>query len=596
MNTDDEHAGQPAAPPGATAYGPMAAFRPAKKEPLLTRAVPVSRDVPSYRVASASRDLLAGLTVAALALPSAMAYGQLAGLSPINGLYALLLPTVAYVLLGSSRRLVIGPEGATSTLVAAAVLPLAAAGTGDAVELASMLALLVAVCFVVAWALRLGWIADYFSRPVLIGYLHGVAITLVIAQLGKLLGLEIDASEPLRRLWEVVRELGDVSGVTLVVSVVSLAALFSVRRFLPMVPGALIVVVGAIAVSWAGDLASHGVAIVGPVEGGLPRPTVPTPPLADILELVPAALGLFLVSFADEILTARAFAGKRREHVRASQELLTMGAANAAAGFTQAFSIGASGARTAVNDSMGVRTQIAGLFSAGAIVVILVFLTEPIQYLPQAVLGAVIVVAGIAIVDPAAWRSLAAIDRVEVAIAAVTTGCVVFFGVLEALVVAVGLSIIDTVRRSARPYDAVLGWVPRLDGYRDVAVHPSALVTPGVVVYRLDDRLFFANAGYVKGRVREAIRAAPTETFWFVFDAEAVNHIDSTGMEALLDLTRDLRGEKITLVVARLRTRMRSDFEVAGLVDEIGREHFYPSVRLAVAAFGERSTTSSSSS
>ena len=300
---------------------------------------------------------------------------------------------------------------------------------------------------------------------------------------------------------------------------------------------------------------------------------------------MPAAFGLFLVSFADEILTARAFAGKRGEHVRASQELLTMGAANAAAGFTQAFSVGASGARTAVNDAVGARTQIAGLFSAGAIVVILLFLTGPVQYLPQAVLGAVIVAAGINIVEPAAWRALAAIDRVEVSIAAVTTGCVVFFGVLEAIVVAVGLSIIDTVRRSARPYDAVLGWVPHLEGYRDVALHPSAEITPGVVVYRLDDRLFFANAQYVKGRVREAISAAPTETSWFVFDAEAVNHIDSTGIEALLDLTRELEKEQITLVVARLRTRMLPDFDAAGLTAAIGPEHLYPSVRLAVAAF-----------
>ena len=298
----------------------------------------------------------------------------------------------------------------------------------------------------------------------------------------------------------------------------------------------------------------------------MPRPTLPTPPLADVLALVPAALGLFLVSFADEILTARAFAGKRGEHVRASQELLTMGAANAAAGFTQGFSIGASGARTAVNDAVGARTQIAGLFSAGAIVVILLFLTEPVQYLPQAVLGAVIVAAGINIVEPAAWRALAAIDRVEVAIAAVTTGCVVFFGVLEALVVAVGLSIIDTVRRSARPYDAVLGWVPHLEGYRDVALHPSAQVTPGVVVYRLDDRLFFANAQYVKGRVREAIRAAPTETSWFVFDAEAVNHIDSTGIDALLDLTRELqRGAD------HARRRETPDAHAAGLRG--GRPH-----------------------
>jgi SulP family sulfate permease len=201
------------------------------------------------------------------------------------------------------------------------------------------------------------------------------------------------------------------------------------------------------------------------------------------------------------------------------------------------------------------------------------------------VLGAVIVVAAMNIVDPPAWRALARIDRVEVAIAAVTVGCVVIFGVLEALVVAVGLSIIDTVRRSARPYDAVLGWVPGIEGYRDVALHPSARVTPGVVVYRLDDRLFYANARYVKGRVREAIRAAPTETSWLVFDAEAVNHIDSTGIEALLDLTRDLRRDNITLVVARLRKRLMPDCEAAGLTAEIGPEHFYPSVRLAIAAF-----------
>jgi sulfate permease, SulP family len=584
--TADDEGTRPAAGAGGATYGDAAAFRPAAREPLLIRVVPVARDMPAYRPASAGRDLLAGLTVAALAVPSTMAYGQLAGLSPVNGLYALLLPTVAYVLLGSSRRLVIGPEGATSTLVAAAVLPLAVAGSGDAVELASVLALLVAACFFLARLVRIGWIADYFSRPVLIGYLHGVAVTLVVAQLGKLLGLDVEASEPLGRLWEMAHELGDVSGATVAVSVVALATLAGLRRYLPILPGALIVVVAAIGISWALDFGEHGIALVGPVEGGLPRPTVPTPPLADILQLVPAAVGLFLVSFADEILTARAFAGRRREHVRASQELLTMGVANVAAGFTQAFSIGASGARTAVNDAMGVRTQIAGLFSVGAVVVILLFLTSPIQYLPQAILGAVIVMAGIAIVDRAAWQALAAIDRVEVAIAGVTTACVVIIGVLEALVVAVGLSIIDTVRRSARPYDAVLGWVPSLQGYRDVAIHPSALVTPGVVVYRLDDRLFFANAGYVKGRVLEAIRAAPTDTAWFVFDAEAVTHIDSTGMEALLDLARDLRREGITLVVARLRTRMKGDFDVAGLTDEIGAEHFYPSVKLAVDAFG----------
>lgn len=262
-----------------------------------------------------------------------------------------------------------------------------------------------------------------------------------------------------------------------------------------------------------------------------------------------------------------------------------MGAANAAAGFTQGFSIGASGSRTAVNDGMGARSQIAGLVGAGAVAVILLFLTDPVEYLPKAVLGAVIVSAAIALVEPRAWRALAAVDPVEVAIAAVTTACVVVFGVLEAVVVAVGLSVIDTVRRSARPHDAVLGWVERLGRYADVSLHPGARVTPGVVVYRLDDRLFFANARYFTGRVREAIRAAPAPVSWLVFDAEAVTHADSTGLEALAELTKDLRRDGIMLVMARLRSRMQEQFEEAGLTETIGRERFYPTVREAVDAF-----------
>jgi len=207
-----------------------------------------------------------------------------------------------------------------------------------------------------------------------------------------------------------------------------------------------------------------------------------------------------------------------------------------------------------------------------------------VQYLPTAVLATVIVAAGVSLVDPAAWRALAAIDHVEVAIAGVTTGCVIAFGVLQALIVAVGLSIIDTVRRSARPYDAVLGWVPSLGRYADISLNPSAQVTTGVVVYRLDDRLFFANARYVSGRVREAIRAAPSETSWLVFDAEAMTHVDSTGVEALEALATGLRKEGVTLVVARLRQRMREEFDLAGLTATIGDAHFYPTVERAVAA------------
>lgn len=562
----------------------MSPFRAAGKEPFLTRALPLVGQLKGYGAPSARRDLVAGVTVAALALPSAMAYAEVAGVSPVNGLYALLLPTAAYVLLGSSRQLIVGPEGSIATLVAVAILPLAAAGSPDAAELAATLALLVAVCFALAWVLRLGWLADYFSRPVLVGYIHGVAVVLVIGQLGKLLGLSITATEPLPQLREVVRELGSVSGRTVALAAGSLAALLLLRRFMPQLPAALGVVVVAVGLSWALDLQAHGVAVVGTVPAGLPSFTLPTPAWQDIVKLVPAAVGIFLVCFADEILTARSFAGKHNQNVRGSQELLAMGAASAAAGITQSFPIGASGSRTAVNDDMGARSQIAGLVAAGSVALILLFLTEPVQYLPKAVLGAVIVSAAIGLVEPQAWRALAAVDNVEVAIAGVTTGCVIAFGVLQALVVAVGLSIIDTVRRSARPHDAVLGWVERLGRYADVALHPSARTTRGVVVYRLDDRLFFANARYFKGRVREAIRGAQEPPSWLVFDAEAVTHADSTGLAALEQLTDDLRRSEITLLVARLRTRMQEQFELAGVTETIGRERFYPTVEAAVRA------------
>ncbi|HVP02996.1 MAG TPA: sulfate permease [Solirubrobacteraceae bacterium] len=571
--------------PAQAAYDQKSPFKAARDEPLLTRAVPVTADLPRYRVPSARRDALAGLTVAALAIPSAMAYAEVAGVSPVNGLYALLLPAVAYAFLGSSRQLSIGPEGTIATLVAAAIVPLAAAGSAGAAQVGAMLALLVGLCFVAAWALRLGWIADYFSRPVLVGYIHGVAVVLVIGQLGKLLGLSIDASRPLGQLWEVITELGSVSGATVAVSAVSLVTLFGLKRFAPKLPGALIVVVTAIALSSALDFAAHGIAEVGRIPAGLPSFDLPGLSFSDIVQLVPAALGIFLVCFADEILTARSFAGKHDQNVRASQELLAMGAASAAAGITQGFPVGASGSRTAVNDDMGARTQIAGLVAAAGVAIILLLLTEPVQYLPKAVLGAVIVVAAVGLVDPQAWRSLAAIDPVEVAIAAVTMACVIVFGVLEALVVAVGLSMIDIVRRSASPHDAVLGWDAKLGRYADVSLHPSATITPGVVVYRLDDRLFFANARYFKGRVREAIRAAPPTVRWLVLDADAISHADATGLDALLDLTNGLRRDDVTLVVARLRTRMEEQLKDAGVLGAIGREHLYPTVRAAVEAY-----------
>jgi sulfate permease, SulP family len=559
-------------------------FRPAARRPVLHRMMPVSEHLPGYRGDTLRRDLLAGLTVAALALPAAMAYAELAGLSPVAGLYALLLPTVAYTLLGSSRQLIVGPEGSIAALAATALVPLAGDDPGRYASLAALLALLVGASFLVARLIRLGWVADYFSRAVLIGYIHGVAVVLIVGQLGKLLGLDVDAQDPLPQLAEVAREVAGLSGITLTIGAICLASLLLLRWRAPKVPGPLVVVVLAIAASAALGLAEEGVAVVGEIPAGLPAITVPDLHPGDALALMPAALGIFFVSFSDQILTARSFAGRHGQHVRADTELAAMGAANLAAGITQGFPIGASSSRTAVNDQMGGRTQLSGLIGAAAIAVVLLFLTEPMQYLPKATLGAVIVAAAIGLVDRQAWRGLARTSRVEVAIAAVTLAGVVAVGVLEALVVAVALSIVDVARRSATPHDAVLGWVERQGRYADIRLHPRARVIPGVLVYRLDDRLFFANASYVKGRVREAIHGAPTPVDWFVFDAEGLTHVDATGVDALTELIRSLRTDQITFVFARLKGPMRQDLRAAGVLDLVGQAHLYPTVQAAVQA------------
>ena len=556
--------------------------RPARR-PLLQRLIPVSEQVPGYRGGTLRRDLLAGVTVAALALPASLAYAEIAGLSPVIGLYALLLPAVAYALLGSSRQLVVGPDGSVAALVGAAVIPLTTDPEQRA-SLAAMLALLVGGVFLGARLVRLGWIADYLSRPVLIGYIHGVAAVLIIGQLGKLLGLNISAESPPGELLEVIREIDEINWATFAVGATCLAVLLLFGWLFPKLPTPLFVVVLAIVVSAVVGLANEGVAVVGQIPPGLPSLEVPDVRLIDALKLIPAALGIFFVGFSGGILTARTYAGRHGQHVHPGAELAAMGAANLAAGISQAFPVGASGSRTSVNDQMGARTQLSGLLSAGVTALVLLFFTGPVAYLPVATLGAVIVAASIGMVDLVAWRGLARLSRVEVAIAALTMVGVVSVGVLRALLLAVALSVVDAVRRSATPHDAVLGWVERLDRYADVRLHPSARVVPGVLVYRLDDRLFFANAHYVKGRIREAVAGAPAPIHWLVFDGEALNHVDATGVRTLTELIESLREESITFVFARLHGHMSDHLEAAGVLDLVGEEHLYPTVRAAVQA------------
>lgn len=568
-----------------SAYHGRSAFASATKPPWSQRYSPFVGSMRGYSRDRLRVDALAGLTVAALALPASMAYAELAGLPVTSGLYALLLPVLVYAFLGSGLRVVVGPEGAVALLVASALAPLAAAGSAEYTALGAALAIAVGLVFLVARLLRLGWIADYFSQSVLVGYITGVAILMILDQLEKLTGISSEYSNSVRAAVDVLVHLGDANAATVAVGTVAFLLLVVFGRLLPRWPGALVVVVLGIVASWLLDLEAHGVKVTGSIPSGLPSLARPDITHSQWLSLIGPALAIFLVSFADAILTARSFAARHGETVDADQELLAFSVANVAGGFTQGMPIGTSGSRTAVNDeSMKATSQVSGLVGFFAIAVILLFLTAPIRYLPSAVLGAVIVFASLKLIEPDQWRGLARSTRTEVGIAVITALVVVGVGVLPAIVVAVVLSIIDVVRRTAAPDDAVLGYSEPDDRYVDVGDHPEAAVTPGIVVYRIQERLFFANAHFFKRRVWAAVDGAPKPVRHLILDAAMISEIDASAVGAVREVQAGLRSRNITFDVARATEELHEQFDQTGLSELIGVEHFYPTVKAAVEA------------
>jgi high affinity sulfate transporter 1 len=570
--------------PFAVAYGGRSPFASASKPPIVHRYVPLVRSLRSYSGERLRVDVVAGLTVAALSVPAAMAYAEVAGLPLSAGLYGLLLPVLAYAFLGSSPRVVIGPEGAVSLLVASSLAPLAAAGSPEYTALAGALAIAVGVVFLAARLVRIGWIADYFSQSVLVGYITGVAILMILGQFGKLVGLSSQYDKAIRATVDIVSRIGEANPQTVVVAVLSLGLLVLLRRLAPRAPGALVVVALSILMSWWLDLSSYGVSVTGSIPSGLPALEIPDVSGSQVVSLIAPAFAIFLLSFSDSILTARSFAARHRERVDADQELQAFSLANVAAGFSGGYPVGTSGSRTAVNDSMKVTSQVSGLVSIGAVGLVLLFFTAPIQYLPSAVLGAIIVFASVRLIDPRQWRALARSSYAEVAIAVITAVCVVTIGVLPAIVVAVALSVLDVIRRAAQPNDGVLGYSVDDGRYADVATHPDAGITPGVVVYRMQDRLFFANVHFFKRRLWAAVDAAPKPVRFVVLDAASISGADASASEAVSEIIEGLHDRNITLAVARATDELRAVFGSTGITELIGAERFYPTVTAAVEA------------
>ncbi|MCX5390556.1 SulP family inorganic anion transporter [Streptomyces sp. NBC_00094] len=533
------------------------------------------------------KDATVGATVAAVAVPAAMGMAELAGVPPVYGLWSTMLPLVAYALFGSSRQLVVGPEGTLSALTATAVAPLAA-GSGDRyLVLVAGLAMVMGAVLLAASALRLGFMADFLSKPVLLGYLNGVSLIIISTQLGKLLGLSVKSTEFLPTVWKVIQSLGSVHFPTLLLSVGLLASALLMQRFTPKVPGSLVVVVVAILASVAFDFEGRGIAVVGDLDGGLPKLGLPGVRLADLPDLVLPAAGMALVAFADGNAIARTFATKNGYEVSANQELAALGAANLTSGLSGTMPIGSSGSRTALSDSAGGRSQVVGLVAAVIVGVIAAVATPLIAPLPKAALGVVVVAAALKLIDVGGILRLRRIRDAEAGLAVCALIGVLALGVLNGLLVAVALSIGVFVYRTVRPHDALLGHLDDIDGYRDIEENEGAQTLPGLVVYRFDAALYFPNVPFFTERLKTLVAGQETPVRWVLVNAEAVTYIDSTAVDALRELRDDLDAQGVVLAFARCKASLRRVFEDTGFTAETGERHFYPTVRAGVAAYRE---------
>ena len=546
--------------------------------------------VSTYQRAWLRQDVVAGLVLASLLVPQGMAYAELAGLPPITGLYTSILCLLAYAVFGPSRILVLGPDSALGPMIAATVLPLVAAN-GDpaiAVTYASMLALLVGAFMLIGARAGLGFVADLLSKPTQIGYMNGLALTILIGQLPKLLGFSVDADGLIGETVGFVQgvQAGEVVPAAAGIGLFSLLLMVVLSRIAPAVPSVLVAVIAAMVLAYGLDLAARGVLLVGILPSGLPPFTIPFVPLADMPLLVAGAIGIAVVSLADTISTSSAFAARTGHEVRANQEMIGIGAANVGAGLFAGFPVSTSGSRTAVAERAGAKTQLTGVVGAIAIAVMLVFVPGLLQYLPQPTLGAVVIVASISLADIPATRRLWQQRRAEFWLSMAAFLGVALFGVLPGIAIAVTLSILAVFVRVWNPYRTRLGDVPDVAGYHDVTMYPDAIELPGLVIYRFDGPLIFANAKTFRTEVRAFAHADPPPR-WIIVAAEPMTDVDTTAADMLEELDDELEAAGITLVFAEMKDAVRQKIHAYGVEWLTDRDAFYPTVGSAVKAYRE---------
>ena len=532
-------------------------------------------------------DILAGVTVAAYLVPQVMAYAQVAGLPAAVGLWSAVGSLVVYAILGSSRQLSVGPESSTALMTAAAVSVLVSGNQQRYAETAATLAIAVGALCVLAWLARLGFLASLLSHPVLIGYMAGIAVLMIVSQLGNISGIPVEGDSVLSQLRFFAAHLGQLHPPTLVVAAATFLIVLLFHRLLPKWPGLLIAMVLAAAAVAALDLNRAGVPTVGYIPQQLPPASIPDFTGIDFRALLPAALGVAIVAYSDNVVTARAFAAKRREAIDARQELLALGGANLAAGLFSGFPVSSSGSRTVIGDTLGSRTQLYSLVAAAVVLLTTVVLGPALAAFPLAALGAVVVFAALRLIDIAELRRIARYRRSELLLALATTAAVLILDVLYGIAVAVGLSILDLLRRIARPHDGILGYVPGIAGMHDVDDYATGRQVPGLLVYRYDAPLFFANADDFKRRALASVDAADTPVEWFLLNTEANIEVDLTAIDALDELRKTLADRGIVFALARVKTELRQALAAAGFIDRLGEHLLFMTLPTAVTAYQE---------
>ena len=550
--------------------------------------VPGLQVLRTYKKEWLQSDLIAGVSVAAVAIPIGIAYAQLAGFSPVAGLYSCILPAIAYAIFGTSRQLVVNPDSAACAIIAATIAPMAAAGSERYEDLSVVLAILAGLVCIGAGIARLGVVADFLSRPILTGYLNGIALSIIVSQLDVICGFSIASAGFFRSLFDTVSRLSETHLPTLMLGLGLFILLRVLKRVLPKIPAPLVAVVLGIAAVYFLDLVPKGVGIVGDVPSGFPIPAVPDVAFSDLAGLLPGAFTIALISFCSMMPTARGFATKNGYSIDPNQDLIALGVADVASGLTRGFAVSGADSRTAVADASGGKTQVTSIAAAVAITFVLFFLTKPLSYLPTAALAAILISSAIGLFDLASLKRYYKVSKPEFRHSLVAMLGVMTIGVLPGILIAVGLALLKLVLISSRPRDAVLGFIHGHSGLVTVERDAGGKTVPGLLIYRWEAAIVFYNSYYFRERVRSVIAMETPRPRWFILDAESAPMLDITGAAAVGALREELAAQGISFGIARAKGLFLGMLELSGVAADIGPERMFARVSDAAESYVEQ--------